>query len=213
MATLSRWCRACGAENRPDANSCYFCGKSLVASDSKHQVPPQQQPKNFTSQQKKIYNSSRKSILNWRSSRLFIILLIIFVILIGVGVMGIYFLNRASADVTIIWQSSPASFTQQDKQGIQDGLKSELIAANPGTIVGHEFTIIDAKRQGDWAIFSASERASQDAQPIPTEPLFFLAHQQGTTWTVWLPSSPNFCDQLMQVPDTLLDTTDKGYFC
>jgi hypothetical protein len=108
--------------------------------------------------------------------------------------------------------SSTKQFTQQDQQDIQTALNSELSTPNPGSRAGHEFTIIDAQRQGDWAIFSANERMSHDAPPIPTEPLFFLAHRQGTSWTIWIPSSPHFCDQLKQLPDTLLAPSDKHYF-
>jgi len=184
----------------------------FVTPKQKQEVLLQQQ-QNVASQQKGVYGRRGKTIMNWRLLRSLILLLIIFVVLIGAGVTGIYIFNRASTDISIVWQSSPTSLTQQDQQSIQDGLKSALLAANPGNIAGHEFTIIDAQRQGDWAIFSASERVSHDVQPLPTEPLFFLAHQQGTIWTIWLPGSPTFCNQLKQVPDTLLNATDKGYFC
>ena len=203
MSTISQWCRYCGVENRLGAKFCYLCGRLLVAPDQRQQVPQQRQ-QNVPSQK----SESRTS---WRSSRFLLIILVVFIVLIGV-VLAVGYV-RSRTDITTVWQASVTSFAQQDQQEIQTALKSSLFSSNPGRITGHEFTIIDAQRQGDWAIFSANQHVSHDAQPMPTEPLFFLAHQQGTTWTVWLPSSPDFCDQLKQVPDTLLDATDKGYFC
>src|SRR6266478_9711395 len=144
--------------------------------------------------------------MNWRSPRLLIPLLIVGVLLIiGIGVAVVYLRSSTSAKITIIWQAHSTAFTQQDQQDIQAAWKNALLSSNPSSIAGHEFTIVNAQRQKDWAIFSANERVSQDAPPIATEPLFFLARQQGTTWTVWIPSTPGFCNELKQLPDTLLD--------
>jgi hypothetical protein len=189
-----------------------MCGERLITTPDQRREVPQQQQKNSISQIKRANDIRGRTSMNWCSRRLLILLVVIFLILIGIGVTGFYFLNKTSADVTIVWQSSSTSFTQQDQQNIQAGLKSELLAANSGNIAGHEFTIIDAQRQGDWAIFSASEQVNQDAKPIPTEPVFFIAHQQGTMWTVWMPGLSHFCDQLKHVPDQLLDPIDKHYF-
>ncbi|HVB21135.1 MAG TPA: hypothetical protein VNG51_04235 [Ktedonobacteraceae bacterium] len=152
--------------------------------------------------------------MNWRSPRFLILYLIVFLALvIGVGVVIIY-LRSTSTDITIVWQTSPTSFAQQDRQGIQNAWEADLTApsSSPGTITNHTFTIITAHRQGDWAIFSANERVNPNGQPIPTEPLFFLAHLQDGNWVVWIPSSAGFCQELNQVPDTLLDSGDKHYF-
>lgn len=129
--------------------------------------------------------------------------------------LGLTFIirNVTSPQITIVWQTTTPSFTQQDQQNIQTALQSIFSTQHPGSVTGHIFTIIDGQRRGDWAIFSANERVNASSAPIPTEPLFLIAHQQGTTWTIWLPGSSGFCDQLKQVPDTLLDATDKGYFC
>jgi len=152
--------------------------------------------------------------MNWRSKRVLVPLLIVCIILIiGIGVAVVYLRSSASTDITIVWQSTPATFTQQDRQDIQTAWKTALLAPNPNRLAGHEFTIIDAQRKSDWAIFDAVERVSHDVQPIATEPLFFIAHLQGSIWTIWIPSSTGFCSELKQVPDTLLNATDKSLFC
>lgn len=142
-----------------------------------------------------------------------ILLLVSLTLIIGIGIAAIiYFLNRSSNDITIAWQTSTTAFTQQELQDIQNAWKTTLLSPNPNSVAGHTFTIINAQRQGDWAIFSANERIQQETTPIPTEPLFFIAHRQSTGWNVSTPSSPTFCNQLKQLPDTLLDPTDKHYF-
>lgn len=152
--------------------------------------------------------------MNWRIPRLFLPLLLIFIVLVGgIGFAIVYIRNHSSANISITWQINTPAFTTRDQQDIQTALNSALSTPNPGTVAGHEFAIIDAQRQGDWAILSSVERVSHDVQPIQTEPSFFLVHRQDTTWIAWLPDSPGFCDQLKQVPNTLLDATDKGYFC
>jgi hypothetical protein len=93
MSTISQWCRYCGVENRPDAKSCYLCGKPLVAPNPRQQVPPQQ-PKNFTSQQKMMYNSRRKSTLNWRLPR-FLIIVAILIFLVLAGGLGYHLYQRS----------------------------------------------------------------------------------------------------------------------
>src|SRR5690349_3333366 len=127
--------------------------------------------------------------MNWRSSRFFPFLVILLLLVIGIGITAVYILARTSPNITIVWQVSTTQFTQQDQQDIQTAWKTLLVTPNPSPIAGHEFTIIDAQRQGEWAIFSANERVTHDAQPIATEPLFFIAHRQGTTWTVSISSS------------------------
>ena len=152
--------------------------------------------------------------MNWRSARFLVPLLVVGVLLIiGIGVAVVYLRSSTSATITIVWQAHSTAFAQQDQQDIQSAWKAALQAPNSSSITGHEFTIVNAQRQGDWAIFSAVERISHNAKPIPTEPLFFLAHRQGTMWTVWIPSSPGFCNELKQVPDMLLNATDKELFC
>ena len=151
--------------------------------------------------------------MNWRSKRVLIPFFIVCIVLIiGIGVAIAYLRNSTSVDVTIVWQVPTTSFTQQDQQAIQNAWAPELLASSPSSLTGHEFTIISAQRQGNWAIFSANERVSASASPISTEPLFFIARLQGTTWTVQTPSSSGFCAVLKQVPDTLLDPIDKHYF-
>lgn len=153
--------------------------------------------------------------MKWRSPRILVIFLIVLLVLvIGVGSVIIY-LHSTSPDITIVWQTSLPSLSQQDRQNIQNAWETDLMASSPhaSTIAGHTFTIINVKRQGDWAIFSANERVNPTAQPIASEPLFFLAHLHGTKWAVWIASSQGFCQELEQVPDTLLNFTDKRLFC
>ncbi len=152
--------------------------------------------------------------MNWRSPRFLFLLLAFFLVLIAVVAVAIVYLHHnVSTDITIKWQYSSSSLTPQDQQDIQTAWKAVLLAPNPNRLAGHEFSIVDTRRQGSWAIFSAEERVNSGTQPSPTEPMFFLAHQQGNTWTVWIPSSPDFCNELKQVPNTLLSTTDKELFC
>lgn len=151
---------------------------------------------------------------------LFVLLIVALVILVVGGFVFVYDLRTSTntttatpTTITIVWKASTTSFTQQDLKNIQIALQSVLLAPpNPHPIAGHEFTIIDAQRQGSWVILSANERVNTNANPIPTEPLFFIVHQQGANWAVWTPGLAHFCDQLKQIPDTLLDPIDKHYF-
>lgn len=138
--------------------------------------------------------------------------LLLLVLLVCIFGVGLYIHNTASQTITVIWQGHSQAFTQQDQQDIQNDWKNALLSSNSSHIAGHEFAITNAQRQGTWAIFSANEKESPSTQPLP-EPLFFLAHLQGTTWVVWIPSSLGFCEELKQVPDTLLNATDKQLFC
>jgi hypothetical protein len=150
--------------------------------------------------------------MKWRSPRVLIPLILVLLLLVGGGLAFVFLRSPSSPQTSIAWKAPSNNFTQQDQQGIQAALKSALLASRGESVTGHIFTIIDAERQGDWADLSANEQTSANTQPIATEPIFFLAHVQSTTWSVWLPISPGFCDQLKQTPDTLLDSVDKHYF-
>jgi len=95
-------------------------------------------------------------------------------------------------------------------------LESDLSKPTPkySAPLGHVFSIILAQRQEDWAIFSANMREHQNTVIISADPLFFIAHRLDTVWSIWLPNSPQFCNQLINnVPDTLLAPVDKSYYC
>src|SRR5947207_7836818 len=144
--------------------------------------------------------------MKWRSPRFFLPILIIFLVLaVGIWVAVVLLHGSSSDNITIVWRSVPTSLTQQDQQNIQSALKSALLASKTDHFAGNAFTIVDTQRQGDWVIFSANESTSPNAPPIPTEPLFFVGHLQGTTCTVCKPGTLAFCYQLKQLPDTLLD--------
>lgn len=137
------------------------------------------------------------------------------ILLVGGGATFVLLRSHSTASpphISIVWQVSTSAFSQQDQQAIQTAFIAALMAADGASITGDTFTIIDAERQDDWADLSANEQTSANTQPIATEPIFFLAHVQRTTWSVWLPTSPDFCDQLKQAPDSLLDSVDKHHF-
>lgn len=149
--------------------------------------------------------------MNWRSPRLLLPVLGVLLVL-SAGVLVMYLRNSTPSDISIVWQSTSTSFAQQDQQSIEAALRSALQASNSTDITDYRYTIIDAQRQGDWANFTANESMIQSGKLIATEPLFFLAHLQGSNWNVWLPGSSVFCNELKQTPGTLLDSIDKHYF-
>src|SRR5207237_10179602 len=97
-------------------------------------------------------------IMSWPSPRLLVPLAIVcLVLVVGVGATLVYLHNsNPSSDITLVCQSAPTSFSQQDQQIIQTALQSALLASNPARITGHESTIIDEQRQGDWDNYSAN---------------------------------------------------------
>ena len=63
MATVSRWCRYCGAENKLDATFCRSCGRRFVVPNQRQQVPRQPQ-QNVVSQQREVYGTRRTTTMN-----------------------------------------------------------------------------------------------------------------------------------------------------
>lgn len=206
MSTISQWCRYCGVENRPDAKSCYLCGRPLVALNQRQEIPQQQQ-QNGASQQ----SGSRTS---WHSPRSLLIMLVVCIGLVVGTVATLVYLHISNppSNITIVWQSAPSSFTQQDQQAIEKALQDSIAAQAKDVPRPSEIDIITTEREGDWAIFSTQQKTSS-TEVLATEPGFFIAHNQGSSWSLLLPGTPNFCDQLKQIPDTLLAPIDKRYFC
>jgi hypothetical protein len=132
--------------------------------------------------------------------------------------------NRAHS-LQVIWSApsvdftrvdQPVIFTQQDQQEILDAVQ----ATEPGgfslaklTTVQPEIVIVSARRQGDWALFSTEQRAGSDATPLQVDPGLFGGHKVGTTWSLFAPGEPDFCDEFRQMPTPLLDAIDLNYYC
>ncbi len=80
--------------------------------------------------------------MKWRSPRVLILILVAFLIaIIGLGAVIIY-LRTTAADITVVWQTSLPSFSQQDRQSIQKAWEVDVMAssAHASTIAGHTFT-------------------------------------------------------------------------
>ncbi len=106
MSTAFRRCRSCGARNRLGAKVCYLCGAPFPIPDQKQQVPLQkrgiqrQQQRSISQQREGIMlsssglnkpNTRRKATRGWRSPRLFLPLLLVFLVLIvGIGLAVVY---------------------------------------------------------------------------------------------------------------------------
>ena len=152
--------------------------------------------------------------MRWRSRRFLILLLVsgVIVLLGGAGVALLYIRAHTTRLPAVLWQAPPSTFTQRDQSAIVAGFQSELSAHGSSEAANHHFSIVFAQRQGDWALFTAVERTDPGSRPNPTEPLFFIGHAHGTDWTIWLPNSPHFCEQLRHLPEALLDAADLAYF-
>jgi hypothetical protein len=152
--------------------------------------------------------------LRSRASRRLAVIGTIVVVLLLIGVVAIVlFLRSRPPSLHIVWQAPATSslFSIQDKQSIEGA----LTAAQPTSTsapTNLEVDIINAQREGDWAVFSATGRSPSNSS-TSDEPGFFIAHHEGATWAVFFPGSPHFCDELQHVPDTLLAPIDKSYFC
>lgn len=148
--------------------------------------------------------------MKWRSPRFFLPVLL--VVLLGIAGLLFYIHTVTSQEITVSWQVHPTLFTQQDQQRIQDALQSALRTNGPQGTSSFHFTIVSAKRQGEWATIDATASVDNSTTPLATEPLFAIAQQQGSAWSIWIENSPQFCHQLKQVPATLMDLSSKQYF-
>lgn len=151
-------------------------------------------------------------------ARWFFLLVVIFVVVVlsGAGLV-LYLTHRGStaaqSSLSVVWKVSGSDFTQQDEQAIEKAVQDSIATQARNVPRPAEIDIISAQRQGDWATFSTQQHMSSSTPALGTEPGFFIAHKQGSSWSLLLPGTPNFCNQLQQVPDTLLAPVDKSYFC
>jgi hypothetical protein len=156
--------------------------------------------------------------MNGRSLRWLILLLIVCVALALSGAGLAFYLTHQSTvssstpPLSVIWKVSTTAFTQEDQQTIGKAVQNAIAAQAKDVPRPSEIDIITAQREGDWATFNTQQKTSS-AEVLPAEPGFFLAHKQGSSWSLLLPGTPTFCGQLTQVPDTLLAPIDKRYFC
>ena len=146
-----------------------------------------------------------------RSPRLIILVVCAALVVLFIAALGLARLVTRPS-VQVAWNAPGSDFSPSDKQSIKDHLGTALQSAGQSTTGSFTFTIAFAQRQGDQAIMSItlSDRASGTV--IAGEPLFAIAHHQSSDWTVWVPGSPGFCDQLRLLPTTLFDPSDSEFF-
>jgi hypothetical protein len=113
---------------------------------------------------------------------------------------------------TVVWKASSTGFSPQDQQAIKKLVQADHAVQAKNVPHFPEIDIITANREGDWATFT-TQQITAKGEVWPTEPGFFVAHKQNSAWSSLEPGTYNFCTQLQQVPDTLLTSTDKRYFC
>lgn len=157
--------------------------------------------------------------MNWRSPHLLILLLIVCVVLVLSGMtLAFYLTHRETVStstthaIPVDWMVSTTAFTQQDQQAIEKAIQDTIAAQSKDVPRPSEIDIITSQREGDWATFTTQQKTS-NSEVLSTEPGFFIAHRQGSSWSLLLPGTSGFCDQLKQVPNTLLAPIDKRYFC
>jgi hypothetical protein len=108
---------------------------------------------------------------------------------------------------TVSWQAVNKALSTADQQQISAGLANAL-----GLTSNARFAITDAQSDGDWAVISAAEVDPTTNDLVPGEPVPLIAHNAASGWAVTAEDAANFCETLAQVPDTLWDSVDKGYF-
>jgi hypothetical protein len=141
-------------------------------------------------------------------------LIVVSLLLVGAVAIVLY-LRSQPPTLHVVWQAPTASnlFSPQEEQAIDAALAAPQTSTSTTSTAptNLEIDIISAQREGDWATFSAQAHAGQDF--TSDEPGFFIAHYDGSTWTVYVPGSALFCEQLQHIPNTLLAPIDKSYFC
>ncbi len=148
---------------------------------------------------------------------LILFLAVCFALALSVTALALYQTHQSTVSsstkaLSVIWKVSTLVFTQEDQQTIGKAVQSAIAAQAKGVPRPSEIDIISAEREGDWATFSTQQKTSSTGV-LATEPGFFIAYKRGSSWSLLLPGTPNFCDQLKQMPDTLLAPIDKRYFC
>jgi len=111
---------------------------------------------------------------------------------------------------TILWKAPTASFSTSDMEDIETALQSSLSQPVPSEapVTGMYFTIFAANRDTTWASFYASTSTTLHGLPLATDPLFFIAHYANSIWSVSQATTPGFCNEIGQMPKTLLNGND-----
>jgi hypothetical protein len=145
--------------------------------------------------------------MQWRSPRVVASLACALIIVVFFGGLGVARLTNSSGP-TIQWAAPGSGLSPDDQTAIGSQLSAALSASAASDGNAQLFTVTFAQRQGDAAVLSASASSGPGAAPLGHDPLFIIARYQGGHWMVWLPSSPDFCVQLPQMPTQLVTSDD-----
>lgn len=153
-----------------------------------------------------------------RSSTSLAVATVILIVLAGLAGTAIYhFLYGSSAHASVVWRTTGAGLDVADERSIDGGLIAARDAGEPALAIGGagsqpQFVIIQVQRSGHWAVLNAVVRASRSGGVIAAEPVFFIAHHQGSGWALAFPGSAAFCGRMHQLPPELVHTVDYKYF-
>jgi hypothetical protein len=106
---------------------------------------------------------------------------------LGVVIKLLFFSNPNAVE----WKADTSAFSQSDRQEIMSAVRPQLSSISN---TYHQFDIVSADRQGAWADLGMF--VYQQGSPVGTEPIFVIALKTNGNWSVWTPSSPQFCTYL-----------------
>jgi hypothetical protein len=107
------------------------------------------------------------------------------------------------------WSVSSGAIPSDAPAGLTSAIES---FEPPAPVFGSGFVVDSVREDGDWAVAFGHAVAGPSDSNTPTETIVVIAQRTGSGWTTVSNRDEGFCAALDQLPEGLMDATERSYY-
>lgn len=134
------------------------------------------------------------------------------VVVLG-GVLGLAVLGSFGSAAS---SAAPATWVVAS-EAVPSDAPPEMVSAiqsfqPPRPVLGSGFVVETVQIDGDWAVATGHAVAGPSDLNTPTETIVVIAHRTASGWQTISDRDDGFCATLKQLPQSLMDDTERAYY-
>ena len=114
-----------------------------------------------------------------------------------------------SAGAAGAWTVSSGAIPSDAPPGLANAIES---FEPPAPVFGSGFVVDTVREDGDWAVAFGHAVAGPSDSNTPTETIVVIAQRTGSGWVTVSNRDEGFCTALDQLPEGLMDATERSYY-
>jgi hypothetical protein len=107
------------------------------------------------------------------------------------------------------WTVSSGAIPSDAPPGLASAIESFV---PPAPVFGSGFVVETVRTEGDWAIAFGHAVAGPSDSNTPTETIVVIAHRTAAGWQTVSNRDDGFCSALIQLPEGIMNATERSYY-